>query len=200
MLRSIRSPMSAPAFLREFIRNWKTVGAIAPSSPALAEMMMEASRCAEARHILELGPGTGAFTQAIARVMPDDAKYVGLELNEAFVHRLHEEFPGMRFECCCAQQFDLTQPEFREGFDVIISGLPWTAFPESLQKAILGNVLPHLAPGGCFVTFAYFGFHLLPAGQHFRELLTSLLPDVTTTEVVWANLPPAFVYVARRAE
>jgi phospholipid N-methyltransferase len=161
-------------------------------------MMMEASRCAEARQILELGPGTGAFTQAIARVMPDEAKYVGLELNEAFVHRLHEEFPSMRFECCCAQKFDLTQPDFSEGFDVIISGLPWTAFPESLQKAILGNVLPHLAPGGCFVTFAYFGFHRLPAGLHFRELLGSLLPNVTTTEVVWANLPPAFVYVARR--
>jgi phospholipid N-methyltransferase len=25
------------------------------------------------------------------------------------------------------------------GFDVIISGLPWTAFPEELKKAILGK-------------------------------------------------------------
>ncbi|MFO1439288.1 MAG: methyltransferase domain-containing protein [Verrucomicrobiaceae bacterium] len=187
--------MSASAFLREFARNWKTVGAIAPSSPALAEKMMVASGAAHARHILELGPGTGAFTEALARVMPDSADYLGLELNEAFVHRLHAQFPGMRFECCCAQKFDLKQPDFREGFDVIISGLPWTAFPEELQKAILGNVLPHLAPGGRFVTFAYFGFHKLPAGQHFRDLLGTLLPNVTTTEVVWANLPPAFVYV-----
>ena len=75
---------------------------------------------AHARHILELGPGTGAFTEAIARVMPDEADYLGLELNEAFVHRLHAQFPGMRFECCCAQKFDLKQPEFREGFDRIL--------------------------------------------------------------------------------
>jgi phospholipid N-methyltransferase len=79
-----------------------------------------------------------------------------------------------------------------------VSGLPWTAFPESLQDAILGNVLPHLAPGGCFVTFAYYGFHQLPGGRRFRALLERLLPQVTTTEVVWANLPPAFVYVGRK--
>lgn len=198
MLPTLRGLMSARAFLREFLRNWKTVGAIAPSSPALAEMMMKASGVSEARHILELGPGTGAFTEAISHAMPDGAEYLGLELNEAFVSRLKNQYPGMRFECCCAQKFDLTQPDFQKGFDVIISGLPWTAFPESLQKSILGNVLPHLAPGGCFVTFAYFGFHLLPAGRHFRGLISSLLPEVATSEVVWANLPPAFVYVARR--
>ena len=56
----------------------------------------------------------------------------------------------------------------------------------------------HLAPGGCFVTFAYYGFHQLPGGRRFRALLERLLPQVTTTEVVWANLPPAFVYVGRK--
>lgn len=187
--------MSAPAFIREFIRNWKTVGAIAPSSPALAAKMVEAAGTSTSRHVLELGPGTGALTEAVGRAMPDDCGYLGLELNDSFVQRLRNRFPGMRFECCCAQKFDLTTPEFAAGFDVIISGLPWTAFPEELQKAILANVLPRLAPGGRFVTFAYLGFHKLPAGRHFRDLLGSLLPNVTTTEVVWANLPPAFVYV-----
>ena len=187
--------MSASAFLREFARNWKTVGAVAPSSPALAEKMMVASGAANARRILELGPGTGAFTEALARVMPDEASYLGLELNKTFVDRLHARFPSMRFECCCAQTFDFNTAEFDEGFDVIISGLPWTAFPEELQKAILGNVLPHLARGGRFVTFAYVGFHKLSAGQHFRRLLGNLLPNLTKTEVVWSNLPPAFVYV-----
>lgn len=186
--------MSAPAFLREFIKNWKTVGAIAPSSQELTDLMMKASRVAEASHILELGPGTGAFTEAIAEFMKPEATYLGLEVNEAFVEQLRPRFPRMCFEHAGAQEFDLGEQKF----DSIISGLPWTAFPESLQKAILGHVLPHLAPGGCFVTFAYFGFHMLSAGRHFRELLTSHLPNVTTTQVVWPNLPPAFVYVARQ--
>lgn len=191
--------MSAPAFLREFLRNWKTVGAVAPSSRGLANLMMEASDAGRASRILELGPGTGAFTQAIARVMRPGASYLGLEVNEAFVQQLRPRFPKMRFEHAGAQEFDLSTPEFIGGFDAIISGLPWTAFPESLQHAILGNVLPYLAPGGCFVTFAYFGFHQLPGGQRFRALLESLLPSVTTTRVVWANVPPAFVYVGRKA-
>ena len=80
--------MSAPAFLREFIRNWKTVGAVAPSSRELAKLMMEAAGVAGAQRILELGPGTGAFTQAIADVMKPGASYLGLEVNETFVKQL----------------------------------------------------------------------------------------------------------------
>ena len=159
--------------------------------------MMEAAGVDHAKRVLELGPGTGAFTQAIADVMGADADYLGLEVNEAFVQQLRPRFPQMRFENAGAQEFDLATPEFAGGFDAIISGLPWTAFPESLQRAILGNVLPHLASDGCFVTFAYFGFHHLPGGRRFRALLESFMPRVTTTRVVWPNLPPAFVYVGR---
>jgi phospholipid N-methyltransferase len=61
----------------------------------------------------------------------------------------------------------------------------------------LGNVLPHLAPNGRFATFAYYGFHQLPSGQRFRDLLHQKLTGVETSRVVWANLPPAFVYVGR---
>ena len=186
--------MSAAAFLREYCRNWKSVGAIAPSSRGLADLMMKSCAVGGARRILELGPGTGSFTEAIADFMPAESSYLGLEVCEPFVQQLRARFPRMRFEHAGAQEFDLGT----EQYDAIVSGLPWTAFPESLQDAILGNVLPHLAPGGCFVTFAYYGFHQLPGGRRFRALLERLLPQVTTTEVVWANLPPAFVYVGRK--
>ena len=58
--------MSAAAFFKEYIRNRKTIGAVAPSSPALACRIAEAAGVWEARHVLELGPGTGALTAAIA--------------------------------------------------------------------------------------------------------------------------------------
>jgi phosphatidylethanolamine/phosphatidyl-N-methylethanolamine N-methyltransferase len=192
--------MSAATFLKEFCRNWQTVGAVAPSSPALAERMMEATGVCQARRILELGPGTGAFTRAIADTMPREASYLGIELNDTFVQQLRPRFPRMCFECAGAQEFDFTQVLAPgETYDTIISGLPWTAFPRGLQEAILKNVLPHLAPGGCFATFAYWGFHKLPSGQRFRALLHELTHGVETTRVVWPNLPPAFVYVARKS-
>lgn len=192
--------MSSPTFLKEFCQNWQTMGAIAPSSLALAERMIEAAGVWQSRRVLELGPGTGAFTAAIADVMPHGSEYLGIELNDSFVKQLRPRFPQMRFECAGAQEFDFTcaLPEGTK-FDTIISGLPWTAFPRGLQESILSNVLPHLAPGGCFATFAYWGFHHLPSGQRFRSLLHGLTHGVETTRVVWRNLPPAFVYIARKS-
>ncbi len=191
--------MSAATFLKELRHNWKTIGAVAPSSPALAERMMEAAGVWQARRILELGPGTGAFTAAIADSMPHGSDYVGIELNETFVQQLRPRFPRLRFECADAQAFDFSQTLAPgEKFDAIISGLPWAVFPRGLQEAILNNVLPHLAPGGCFATFAYWGFHKLRSGRQFRSLLHELTHGVETTRIVWGNLPPAFVYLARK--
>jgi phosphatidylethanolamine/phosphatidyl-N-methylethanolamine N-methyltransferase len=191
--------MSAVTFLKEFSRNWKTVGAVAPSSPALAERMMVAADVGKARHILELGPGTGALTMAIQEARSKDSSYLGIEINPTFACKLRERFKSMSFEVAGAQEFDFASYlSEREPIDVIISGLPWTAFPRGLQEAILGNVLPHLAPSGRFATFAYYGFHLMPSGQRFRSLLHDRLPGVETSRVVWGNVPPAFVYVGRK--
>jgi len=190
--------MSGVAFFREYLKNWKTVGAVAPSSPALARRMAESGEVWKAGHVLELGPGTGSLTAAVADSMPHDSKYLGIELNTDFTGRLRQRFPSLRFENAGAQDFDFDAylgPD--ERFDVIISGLPWAAFPVPFQKAILDHVLPKLAPGGRFVTFAYYGFHMLPAGIKFRRTLHERLHGTETSRVVWGNLPPAFVYVAR---
>jgi phospholipid N-methyltransferase len=131
--------------------------------------------------------------------MPRASEYLGIELNNTFVQQLCTRYPKLRFECADAQQFDFTQVlASDEKYDVVISGLPWTAFPRSLQQSILSNVLPHLAPGGCLATFAYWGFHQLAGGRQFRSLMHELRHGVETTRVVWKNLPPAFVYIARK--
>lgn len=187
-------------FFQQFLTNWQTTGAIAPSSPALARRMVECAQVAKARAVLELGPGTGSFTTAIDEVLPQGASYLGLELNQTFVDQLRRQHPRMRFEAAPCQEFDFVAnlgPEC--GFDSIVSGLPWTNFPESLQTAILDHVLPRLRPGGVFVTFAYTGFHMLPQGQRFRALLKDRCVDLRTSPTVWGNLPPAFVYEAVKA-
>ena len=191
--------MSATTFAREFIKNWKTVGAVLPSSAALAHRMVEAANVPHARRVLELGPGTGAFTGAIKDCLPHSGHYLGIEMNGEFVKTLKSRFPGFEFAAAAAQEFDFDSylPQ-GEAFDSIVSGLPWTAFPEWLQRDILEHVMKRLVPGGCFATFAYFGFHKLPGGQHFRELLQKQPGRLRTTTVVWGNVPPAFVYVLQR--
>jgi phosphatidylethanolamine/phosphatidyl-N-methylethanolamine N-methyltransferase len=185
-------------FFKESLCNWKHTGAVAPSSPHLARRMVEAAGVDRATAVLELGHGTGAITHSIAHAMSPSARYLGLELNAIFVHRLRHQFPSLRFEEAAAQEFDFNGAGGSDGmFDSVVSGLPWTAFPESLQIAILDHVLPRLRPGGIFTTFAYMGFHWLPAGRHFRDLLADRCESLTTTPTVWRNMPPAFVYAAR---
>ncbi len=192
--------MSAVTFVREFFKSWKTTGAIMPSSAALAQRIVESANVPRARRVLELGPGTGAFTAVIKDCLPHTANYLGLELSETFVKTLQGRFPGFDFVAAPAQEFDFNSylPAGEEGFDAIVSGLPWTAFPESLQMEILSHVLPRLVPGGCFATFAYWGLHRLPRGRHFRQLLKQQPGRLRTTSVVWGNVPPAFVYVVQR--
>jgi len=185
-------------FFREFLTNWQTTGAIAPSSAALARRMMQAARGSEARSLLELGPGTGAFTRQIQDCLPKEARYLGLDMNPAFIETLRHQFPQLRFEQAPAQDFDYESFLGGTKFDAIVCGLPWTAFPESLQTAILDRAFSVLRPGGVFATFAYTGFHRLPRGQKFRELLSGHCAQLSTTSTVWGNLPPAFVYKASK--
>jgi len=185
-------------FFREFLTNWQTTGAIAPSSAALARRMMQAARVSEAKCLLELGAGTGAFTRQIQSTLPKSSRYLGLDMNPTFIETLRRRFPELRFEQAPAQDFDYESFLCGDGFDAIVCGLPWTAFPESLQTAILDRAFGVLKPGGVFATFAYTGFHRLPRGQKFRELLSGRCAKLDTTATVWGNLPPAFVYKASK--
>lgn len=184
-------------FFRECLTNWKTTGAIAPSSPELARKMISAANVAGARRILELGPGTGAFTEMVRGAMSPGAHYLGLEMNGRFVAKLRERFPDLHFEQSPAQEFNFdTYLGPDDQFDVIVSGLPWTAFPEPLQISILDHVMPRLRPGGVMATFAYTAFHLLPSGRRFRGLLRARCSRVVRTPTIWTNVLPAFVYSA----
>jgi phosphatidylethanolamine/phosphatidyl-N-methylethanolamine N-methyltransferase len=184
-------------FFREFIKNCQNTGSVVPSSPHLARQMMKAARVSEARNLLELGPGTGAFTQEIKRTLAPGASYLGLDMNAAFIASLRSQFPEMRFEHAAAQDFDYAPFMADGGFDTIVSGLPWAALPESIQTALLEQIFKVLKPGGVFVTFVYTGIHFLPRGQRFRRLLTKRSKKLELTPTVWRNLPPAFMYIAQ---
>jgi phospholipid N-methyltransferase len=187
-------------FLRECIKNCQHTGAVAPSSPQLAREMMKAAGVSQSRKLLELGPGTGAFTEEIQKTLPAESSYLGLEMNAAFVSALKGRFPKMNFECAAAQEFDYSPYLAEGGFDTIVSGLPWAALSEPVQAALLESIYRVLKPGGVFATFVYTGIHWGPRGQKFRRLLTSRSKQVETTPTVWANLPPAFIYIAKPPE
>jgi phospholipid N-methyltransferase len=150
---------------------------------------------------VEYGPGTGVFTREILSRLSDDASFLAFEANEEMAQLWQESFPEQALHCGSAANVGKELARLgRSHTDVVISGLPWAAFPESLQREILDATLASLRPGGHFATFAYLQGLLLPAGVRFRRLLQEYFADVETSPVTWLNLPPAIVYRCRSAQ
>jgi phosphatidylethanolamine/phosphatidyl-N-methylethanolamine N-methyltransferase len=174
-------------FLRALISNPKSVGAIFPSSPILAQAI--------ARQIdplggpvLEIGPGTGVVSEAIlARgLAPQDLTL--LEYDEEFARRLGARFPGVQVVQGDAFDLDGTLGA-RPPFGAIVSCLPLLNHPVAQRLAFMDGLAGRLLPGAPLIQFSY-GLHapVVP-------------PDgfaVTCTASVLANIPPAKVWVYRR--
>ncbi|WP_372663302.1 class I SAM-dependent methyltransferase [Amycolatopsis kentuckyensis] len=175
---------------REFLRHPMLTGAIAPSSPRLAETMTAGLGLERAARVAELGPGTGVFTEAVLALLRPEARLTAYEINPRFAAALRERFPDVDVVTDSAEH--LTPA----GVDVVVSGLPWTAMTADRQRRILDAVTAALAPNGRFTTFAYAHAAWTPPARRFAASLRSRFAVVERTSVVWGNLPPAFVYRA----
>jgi phospholipid N-methyltransferase len=183
----------------QFRRTPLSIGAIVPSSDALAQTMVGPIDFAKARTVVEFGPGTGVMTAAILKHIGPDTKYVGIEINETFHRTLTVRFPTLQFFNRGAQDVrDILAGLGLESCDAIVCGLPWASLPIELQGRIMSSIIQVLRPGGVFVTFAYLSGLLLPAAGMLRRRLKAEFARVETTKIVWANVPPAFAYVCHR--
>ncbi len=178
-----------------FMTKPQRIGAICPSSRWLCRAMVNAIELESAEAVAELGPGTGVITREILRTKPREAQFFAVELDPRMCAGFQSSFPKVKtFQASAAELTRLCQEAEVARLDAVISGLPWAAFPESLQRAILDAILANLKPDGYFTTFAYLQGLMLPAGRRFRQLLHHYFAEVRTSRVVWANLPPAIVY------
>jgi phosphatidylethanolamine/phosphatidyl-N-methylethanolamine N-methyltransferase len=186
-------------FLRAFLRKPITVGAPCPSSRALAQAMLQDCDLRNAETVVELGPGTGAFTRLILQRIGRRTLFLALELDASCVKRLRENPGGFAVYQDSAEH--LARYLARHGrvqADCIISGLPWSNMRAQLQDRILDAVVEALAPRGVFTTFAYIHAAWLPTAVRFRKRLKQRFDSVKTSRIVWGNLPPAYVYRCRR--
>lgn len=178
----------------------RSTGAIAPSSRFLADAVTDLAGVPQGKVIVEYGPGTGVFTEAILRKKQPDAFFVAMEVNEQFVKATRERCPSATVIHDGAQNaIKYLREAGHEKCDVIVSGLPWTNFDEPLQDEILDATYEVLAPGGRFVTFSYFMSPWVPSGKRFlKHKLPERFGGLADTRLVLANLPPCTVYAVDR--
>ena len=179
--------------LGHFVRHPGTVGTVAPSSTYLAHEMVHALDATRDQTIVELGPGTGAFTAAILGRLSPTSRFLAVEVEPDFVRQLRARFPDL--DVACASAADLAHLTRERGFgsvDHIVSGLPFASLPPSTTRQVLDAIQAVLRPGGTFTTFQYLHSYLTPRALAFRRDLTGRMGAPPTRTVVFRNLPPAF--------
>ena len=171
-------------FLKALITRPKSIGAVMPSSPALGAAM--ARQITMPGPVLELGPGTGAITAEILAHGVRDLTCV--EYDADFARLLKMRFAHVNV--VQGDAFDLHHTLGAHGaFAAVVSGLPLLNFPVAMRRRLVDGALASLEPGGVLVQFSYGpGAPVAPPPGY----------GVTRAATVWANLPPARVWVYRR--
>ena len=166
----------------------KSVGAMAPSSRFLAAKMLNHVPIKEAKVIIELGPGTGVFTEKIIQKMGADTQLIVIELNDHFYEALAHKIqhPNVHLIHDSAEQIHQILNDLQlEKADLIISSLPLAMFPSELRHAILDAARENLRPKGHFVQFQY----SLQAHSLLKKCFHKVKLDFTPF-----IFPPGFIY------
>jgi len=179
-------------FVQAFVREPLKVGAIWPSSEGLSQAVADACDFTAQDTVVELGPGTGNFTQLLSQRLNGSGRLVALELSATNVEVLRRRFP--RGEIIFDSAEHLTRYVPPNTARCVVSGLAWGNMLPALQDRIMSAVLTSLEPGGQFVAFAYVHARCFPTSLRFRRRLFREFARVETTRIIWRNLPPAFVY------
>lgn len=187
--------MGSARFFAEFLRRPLSTGAVLPSSAELGRLMTDWMDFDNIQTVVELGPGTGAFTTEILGRTRPGTKYVGIEVNPTLAAYLRTKMPGIAvYDCSATSVKSCLRHSGSRHADAIVSGLPWAVFSDEKQDEILAAACSALRPDGAFATFGYVHGMVLPAARRFRSKLQETFRSVETSRVAWRNAPPAFVY------
>jgi phospholipid N-methyltransferase len=149
--------------------------------------------------VLELGPGTGAFTRVIQEIAPAGTRHLGIELNPAMGRHLASAFPGVEVVIGAAADLPhLLHRQGVDGVDLIISGLPWQSFAGPAGPRLVDTIAGCLAPGGTYTQFTYSWTRWAPPAKRQHRTLHESFDEVQVSRTIWRNLPPAFVYTSSR--
>jgi phosphatidylethanolamine/phosphatidyl-N-methylethanolamine N-methyltransferase len=178
-------------FLRSWIEKPLHVGAVMPSGRLLARTMAQYVDAKSSGPVVELGPGTGAITNALIEHGVDQKRLVLVEYNPSFCALLRDRYPQAKVVQGDAYTLrDTLWNVLSMPADAVVSGLPLVTKPMLTRVRLVRDAFAALAPGAPFVQFTYSVVPPIPKS----------LPGVSTeaSERIWMNLPPARVWVYRK--
>jgi phosphatidylethanolamine/phosphatidyl-N-methylethanolamine N-methyltransferase len=178
-------------FLRSWIEKPLHMGAVMPSGRVLARTMAQYVNIDSSEPVVELGPGTGAITNALIEHGVDQKRLVLVEYNPGFCALLRDRYPHAKVVQGDAYALrDSLWNVLSTPASAVVSGLPLVTKPMLTRLKLIRDAFVALAPGAPFVQFTYSVAPPIPKS----------LPGVSTeaSERIWMNLPPARVWVYRK--
>jgi phospholipid N-methyltransferase len=180
-------------FFRRWISDPLRVAAVAPSGGSLSRLMTREILPADGP-VLELGPGTGAFTRALLARGVRESDLTLVEYGADFAELLQARFPQARVLSMDAAR--LANCDLFPGAVVgaVVSGLPLLSMPPRKVISILSGAFGAIRPTGGFYQFTYGPRCPVP-----RPILDRLGLKARRIGGTVRNLPPAAVYrISRR--
>jgi phosphatidylethanolamine/phosphatidyl-N-methylethanolamine N-methyltransferase len=179
-----------------FIRSWMekplATGAVMPSGRPLARAMAKCVDPEKEGPVIELGPGTGAVTVALVEQGVDPSRLVMVEFNPAFCRLLRTRYPDATVIQGDAYSIKrLLANLLRHPAAAVVSGLPLFTKPLKFRLRLLADAFTLLAPEAPFVQFTYAMVPPIPRSYSGAR--------ASASERIWLNIPPARVWVYRRA-
>lgn len=192
-VRALKKPLRLDdevRFLRSWIEKPLHMGAVMPSSKALARTVARYVDPHSEGPVIELGPGTGAITDALIAHGVVEKRLVLVEFDPGFCALLRERYPQATVIQGDAYNLDQTLSEMKEPAAAMVSGLPLVTKPMLVRLKLMRDAFLKMEAGAPFIQFTYSVAPPIPKS----------LPGIHTqaSERVWMNLPPARVWVYRK--
>jgi phosphatidylethanolamine/phosphatidyl-N-methylethanolamine N-methyltransferase len=179
-----------------FIRTWLekplSLGAVTPSSKALARTIAAYVDPNAPGAVVELGPGTGAITDALVAQGIDPRRLVLVEFDPTFCRLLRRRYPAATIVQGDAYGLKSLLPGLlQKPAAAVVSGLPLFTKPMRTRLRLLFEAFALMSAGAPFVQFTY---NTVPPIPTRLDRVSA-----ESSERVWMNIPPARVWVYRRA-
>jgi len=182
-------------FFLHWLRRPGRLGAVVPSSPALAAALAAEIDAEAPGAVVELGPGTGRVTEALIEAGVAPEALIAIERDASFCTPLRERFPGVRIVWGDARALkSLLRRSGAGPVKAVVSSLPLLSMTARERRAVLSQAASLLGPSGVLVQYTYG-----PAEPVSAELREELGLIGERTDWVLVNLPPAAVWRYRRA-
>jgi phosphatidylethanolamine/phosphatidyl-N-methylethanolamine N-methyltransferase len=178
-------------FLAAWLRAPLKMGAVLPSSAALAREMAKLVDLRRPGFVVELGAGTGVVTHALLKAGLSPERLVVVEHDRKFHEILTASFQGLAIVCGDAADLDrIVKAQGIKQVNAVVSSLPFITLKKSVRTAIMPQIAALLHKGSTLIQFTFGIYSPISNAEQLKYGITG-----KRMKIVMVNVPPAHVWV-----